>query len=117
MKLCKMSKEHLPICGSWPDMNCVVFKNPFDPSRYICFWCCGTHSLEGMRNNMICSQPQLAKDFKNNNIYFEWRRVEYISMRDEEKAKKNKGRRTYIVRHAVTLENYTLTNAIFGNKH
>ena len=47
-------KEELPE-GAWLPIDLVRFVNPFDPSRYIYLFHCGTHNLKNMRGQLCQS--------------------------------------------------------------
>ena len=97
-------------------MDYFRYNNPIDPFRCIYFWSCGTHSMKSIRNNLFRSQPKLARDFTKKGIKFGWKHVEDIFLRDEERVKCDKGRRTDIVKHAIQLDKYTLMNAGYAKQ-
>ena len=115
-KFFKLLRDNLPISGSGVNMNCFWCKNPIDPSRFIYFWSCGTHSMKSIRNNLFRSQPKLTRDFTKKGITFGWKHMEDIFLRDEERVKWHKGRRTDIVKHAIQLDKYTLMNAGYAKQ-
>ena len=67
----------------WSSNKNISFINPIDVSRRIYVWSCGTHSLKAVRNNLYRSQPNLARNLRNKKVYFGWKNVERIYLRDE----------------------------------
>ena len=102
--------------GSWPEIGCVHFKNPYDVSRYIFFWSCATHSMKSTRNNLFYNQPTLARNFFKNGVHFWVENVKEIWMRDKVRVKSHKERKTNTLKHAATLENCTLMNSTHTNQ-
>ena len=51
---------------------------------------------------------------RNNNVYFGWKDVERIYLREEKKLDSNVGRRIALTKHCVYLEKYTLMNVTYA---
>ena len=98
--------EKLTSVQDWSSNQNISFSNPIDISRRIHVWSCGTHSLKAVKNNLYRSQP--------NNVYFGWKDIERIYLREEKRLDSNVGRRTDLTKHCVCLEKYTLTNVTYA---
>ena len=57
---------------------------------------------------------KLSRGLKKSNVLFGWKQTTETYPRDEEREHSNLGRRTDIVKHTVTLDNYTLSNATYS---
>ena len=77
--------DDLSRIGSWPENNCVCFKNTIHPTKIIYVWSCGIHFMKALRDNIYCSQLQYVQNLKHSNIHFGWNNVEkiYIYIRDK----------------------------------
>ena len=106
--------NNIPMTGPWPGLDTISFVNPIDTTRKVYIWSCGTHSLKAIRNNLYRSQPKFARNLKNNKIFFGWKDVERIYVRDESR-KNNKGKcRTDLTKNCVNLDQYTMMNATYA---
>ena len=69
--------------------------------------------MKSICNFFFHSQLKCVRTFKTNNIKFRWKHVEDIFLRDRERIKLSKGRRTDILKYTIVLDNYTMTNATY----
>ena len=83
-----LSPLHFDFCQII-DLLCFKMKrisgliNPYETSRRVFFWSCGTHSLKAMRNNLYRSQPNMARNLRKSDVHFGWKDIETILLRDE----------------------------------
>ena len=69
------------------DIKSVSLIHPFDSTRRIFFWSCGTHSQKATRNNLFGSKKGGTKNLKLNKCHFGWKDVETVFLRDEQRSK------------------------------
>ena len=109
--------DNSPMIGPWPNEQCVSFINPCETSRKVFIWSCGTHSLKAMRNNLYRSQPNMARNLRKSDVYFGWKDMETILLRDEARTTNKQKVRTDLNTNNVNLDQYTLMNATYAKAH
>ena len=98
------------------DLQSVSMIHPFNNTRRIFFWSCGTHSQKATRNNLFRSKVGGTKNLKLNNVHVGWKELETIFVRDEERFKNNNYKRTEIVKQTIHLDSFTVMNATYAKQ-
>ena len=108
--------EKLCFEGKIIDMKSVSMIHPFDSTRRIFFWSCGTHSQKATRNNLFRSKLKGSKNLRLNKYHFGWNEVESIYKRDDERFKNNNYKKTDIVKQTIYLDSFTMMNATYAKQ-
>ena len=102
---------NLPILGLWSPQEPILFVNLVYITRKIYIWSCVTYSLKAIRNSISRSQPKHSRNLKVDNIYFGWKDVEQINVRDKARLKNDSKCRKDVNKNSVNIDQYIMMNA------
>ena len=115
-KFFRMLCGNLPMNSPWPELDSIRCLNPVDPTRYMYFISCLTHCLKSLRNNLFRSFVGRSKQLKHFGVEFGWKEMEPILIRENIRIGNHEAKRTDLVKHAVSLDNYTMMNAEYAKQ-